>query len=258
MLISPDRTMNLVEAAVRDATYGRALLGGLNLDGGLRDRARELVVKSERAGEPPGDLLRRLLGEMLRDLTERRHEVVFNAAIERLERSSEPIPGAPDLWTTDAQDTVVRPDGPLVMVSFSHGDFDDVRALVEALRARGVNVTWDQDQRPGSHIPTWVVSTYQRADWIVLACSPSYGASVQRQMRDPVTAPSVGKGVAQEVRMLCTEDLHYGSARFVPAMLPNAQPGHIPLVARGQLRYVVPDEYDALAEAVKRPGPRAG
>ncbi len=274
VLMNPAQTLTLLQGALRDAPFGQNFLGGVVLTGGMRATARHLVINAERAGDPPGDLLRRILVALLSEVTEPRHQIVFNAAIERLDRSEAAIPGAPpsalalasdDTDVADATDVANEqrpnaerpPDGPLAMVSFSHADAAEVESLVHALRIRGVNITWDRDQESGGTIATWVVSTYQRADWIVLACSPNYGASVEDLLKNVVGTPPTGRGVAQEVRLMCSEDLHYGPARFVPVMLTGAALEHIPLVALGQPRYAMPEQLGALAEALKQPGPRS-
>ena len=334
----------LVQAAVRDVPRAKNFINGIEFRGTAQALARRLVVKAEPLGNPPGEMLARILGELLAsEPIAGEPLLVLNAALERLRSrhtaspgdpspvttstasSGEPTPataltgspgepstataltGSPgepstvatrvdaskkrpqanDVKAPDAGALAVHYEPPanaplarpragqglarpragqglarpragqgLVMVSFSHRDFDAVKALIAELRQRGVRATWDQDQAPGSDIPVWVWSTYQRADWVVLACSAHYYDSVEGLLRDPVAAPSTGKGVAQEARFMASEHIHHGPERFVPVLLPGSEPHHIPLLAQGKLRFSVPDQYDELARRLREPRPR--
>ena len=212
----------LVQAAVGNRPRAKNFINGIEFRGTPQVMARRLVVKAERLGDPPGDVLARVLGELLAsEAIDGEGLLILNAALERLQRphtvapgdappateSPEPPKTRPRPVSTEPPETHAEPpgldssaqdappsDGPLVMVSFSHRDFDAVKALIAELRQRGVRATWDQDQAPGSDIPVWVWSTYQRADWVVLACSAHYCDSVEGLLHDPVAAPSTGQG----------------------------------------------------------------
>ena len=270
----------LVQTAVGDQPRAKNFINGIEFRGAGQVMARRLVVKAGPLGDPPGDFLARILGELLAsEAIDGQSLLVLNAALERLQRPHTAAPGepppavespdAPQTPQTQSQAVQVDPpgpgesvhgaptgDGPLVMVSFSHRDFDAVKTLVAELRARGVRATWDQDAPPGSDIPIWVWSTYQRADWVVLACSGHYHDSVEGLLRHPVAAPPTGKGVAQEVRFMASEHIHHGPERFVPVLLPGSQPHHIPLVAQVKLRFSVPDQYEDLARCLRKPRSR--
>ncbi|MEM7675764.1 MAG: toll/interleukin-1 receptor domain-containing protein [Myxococcota bacterium] len=263
----PRALRTMARTALADVDRGPNFLRSAQFGGRPLDVARWVVNEGERLGTPSGDFLARILRTLKMDAVDDHQLIVVNAALERLERSMVSPPGTPPSAPPASHQTYpARPaststnhhDGPMVMVSYRTLDAESVRALIDALRAQRVNAVWDQDQPNDSDIPAWVWSTYQHADWIVLACSPAYAQAISGFLVEPSQAPSTGKGVAQEARFMATEHLTQGPGRFVPVLLPGALPDHVPLVARGKFQYRYPDQLHQLAQHVRSPrGSRA-
>ncbi|MEM7674531.1 MAG: SUMF1/EgtB/PvdO family nonheme iron enzyme [Myxococcota bacterium] len=254
---------SMVKSALVGVHRGPNLLRNARFDGRPLDIARALVVQTERLGTPPGDFLARILKELWDDAAEDQQLLVLTAALEQLEgpvtiprhalpprdSAAEFAPQSSALSRTDR----LHHDGPTVMVSYRLVDIDQVRPVVDELRAQGVNVVWDQDQSNDSDIPVWVWATYLRADWILLACSEAYDRAIKELLHAPHRVPKFGKGVAQEARFMAIEHLHSGPERFVPVLLPGARPEHVPLVAKGKFTYALPDQQHLLIEHLRHP-----
>jgi len=253
----------MVRTALSGVDRGHNFLRTARFDGRPLDVARALVVQTERLGTPPGDFLVRILKELWDDAVNDEQLLVLTAALEQLESAAN---RPADIATSDHSSAefdaqLPRPrradqphrDGPMVMISYRLVDIDQVRPWIHELRARGVNAVWDQDQPNDSDIPVWVWATYQRADWIVLACSEAYDRAVKDLLRAPNKVPEFGKGVAQEARFMATEHLNRGPGRFVPVLLPDSRPEHVPLVAKGKLHYTLPAQLAQLAQHLQYP-----
>jgi len=131
-------------------------------------------------------------------------------------------------------------DAPRVFISYSHDSAehaDRVLALADALCAGGINVILDRyvHSSPAEGWPLWMERNLKAADSVLLVCTETYCRRVRAE-----EMPGQGTGVRWEGRIVYNE-LCYGAnpggTRFIPILLPGAEPIHIPDPVRGYNHY---------------------
>jgi len=158
---------------------------------------------------------------------------------------------------TEGIGTMADPKSPSAFLSYSHDSTehaDRVLALAYALRDRGIDVILDRfvHPAPAEGWPLWMERNLKAADFVVLVCTATYCRRVRAE-----EMPGQGTGVRWEGRIvynhLCYGD-DPGGIRFIPILLPGAEPTHIPDPVRGHnyYRITVFDLSDAGFDALYR------
>ncbi|MBV8316451.1 MAG: TIR domain-containing protein [Planctomycetaceae bacterium] len=131
-------------------------------------------------------------------------------------------------------------DAPRVFLSYSHDSAehaDRVLALADALCDYGIDVILDRfvHPAPAEGWPLWMERNLKAADFVLLVCTETYCRRVRAE-----ETPGQGTGVRWEGRIvynhLCYGDDPSG-IRFIPILLPGAEPTHIPDPVRGHSHY---------------------
>lgn len=152
--------------------------------------------------------------------------------------------GAPprDAFTASRATTVPR-----VFISYSHDSAKHAAAvldLAQHLRDDGVDCWIDQfESSPAAGFPRWMREQVQRADFVLLVCTPTY-----RRRFDGAEEAGKGLGVTYEGLLITQEVYDAGSrnTRFIPVLLPGGLSDDVPIILRGSKWYEVPRSYDLL------------
>ncbi|MBV8610884.1 MAG: TIR domain-containing protein, partial [Singulisphaera sp.] len=118
-----------------------------------------------------------------------------------------------------------------VFISYSQDSPEHARRvldLADALQNGGLDVILDQyvHPAPDEGWPLWMERNLKAADFVLLVCTETYCRRVRAE-----ETPGQGTGVRWEGRIvyneLCYGD-NPGGTRFIPILLPGAEPIHIP------------------------------
>ncbi|MBV8264839.1 MAG: TIR domain-containing protein [Planctomycetaceae bacterium] len=130
-------------------------------------------------------------------------------------------------------------DAPRVFLSYSHDSdehADRVLALAYALRDRGIDVILDRfvHPAPAEGWPRWMERNLDEADFVLLICTETYRRRAMGQ-----EAPGRGLGVRWVGSLISNRIYHdqTSGSRFIPILLPGAEPTHIPDPVRGHNHY---------------------
>ena len=131
------------------------------------------------------------------------------------------------------------PKSPSAFISYSH-DSDDhagrVLELADALRGRGINVILDQYVHPAPEEgwPRWMDRNLDEAQFVLMVCTATYRRRVRGEEE-----PGHGTGVRWEGTLIYNRIVYGepGGIRFIPILLPGAEPTHIPDPVRGHKHY---------------------
>lgn len=152
---------------------------------------------------------------------------------------------------------------PRIFISYSHDSpehQDRVLALADRLRANGIDAEIDQyEQSPAEGWPDWCEAEIDKADFVLVVCTPTYCEQMQRKQ-----APGAGRGVLWEARLIKQElyDADSANKKFVPVLFSDGRPEDIPRAIKGASFFWIetPDGYEALYRlltrqpAVRKPG----
>src|SRR5580704_16408959 len=118
---------------------------------------------------------------------------------------------------------------PRVFISYSHDSgkhCDRVLYLADRLRADGIDARIDQYiQSPPEGWPGWCKTELEQAGFVLMVCTETYLRRVDRKEE-----PGVGHGVLWEGRLInqYLYDAGSVSANFVPVLLADGSPDHVP------------------------------
>ena len=144
---------------------------------------------------------------------------------------------------------------PRVFISYSHDSRehqDRVLALADRLRADGIDASLDQyEQSPPQGWPDWCEAEINKADFVLVICTPTYCERMQRRQ-----APGAGRGVLWEARLIKQElyDADLGNKKFVPVLFSDGRPEDIPRAIKGASFFWIETEdgYEALYRLLTR------
>jgi hypothetical protein len=128
---------------------------------------------------------------------------------------------------------------PQVFISYSHDTpehADNVLALADSLRARGIGVILDQyvHPAPDEGWPRWMDNHLDAASFILMICTETYRRRVMG-----LEQPGTGLGVKWEGNIIYNRiynDERTGS-RFIPILFAGSDESHIPNPVLGHTRY---------------------
>src|SRR5512135_1033399 len=134
-------------------------------------------------------------------------------------------------------------DAPRVFLSYSHDSdehADRVLALADALREGGIDVILDRyvHPAPAQGWPRWMEQNLDTARFVLMVCTETYRRRVMGQEE-----PGKGLGVDWEGNLIYNAIYHRirndqpSGSRFIPILLPGAEPAHIPDPVRGHNHY---------------------
>ena len=133
-------------------------------------------------------------------------------------------------------------DAPRVFLSYSHDSaehVDRVLALADALRAGGIDVILDRYvDDPDEGWPRWMAQNIEAARFVLLVCTETY-----RRRAMGREEPGKGLGVDWEGNLIYNAIYHRirndqpSGSRFIPILLPGAEPAHIPDPVQGHSYY---------------------
>ncbi len=127
---------------------------------------------------------------------------------------------------------------PRVFISYSHDrdeHRDRVLDLADRLRADGIDAIIDQYiQSPPEGWPGWCKTELEQAGFVLMVCTETYLRRVDRKAE-----PGVGHGVLWEGRLInqYLYDAGSVSTKFVPVLLADGSPEHIPTPVKGGTIY---------------------
>ena len=130
-------------------------------------------------------------------------------------------------------------DTPRVFLSYSHDSdahADRVLALADALCNLGIDVTLDRyvHPAPAEGWPRWMDRNLDQAQFVLMVCTATY-----RQRVMGLEEPGKGLGVRWEGSLIYNRIYHDqpSGSRFIPVLLPGADPVHIPNPVQGHAYY---------------------
>ncbi|MDC0669742.1 SEFIR domain-containing protein [Nannocystis radixulma] len=136
---------------------------------------------------------------------------------------------------------------PRVLISYSHDSEhhrESVLQFAQQLRAWGIDAALDRfNPVPTEGWPRWMMAQVREADFVVLVCTRNYRGRFEGSFES-----GEGKGVAFE-GLLAIQHLYEAHAintKFIPVSFTGAEEDAIPLVLRPYVRYVLPDQFEAL------------
>ncbi|HEX3531484.1 MAG TPA: SEFIR domain-containing protein [Thermoanaerobaculia bacterium] len=143
---------------------------------------------------------------------------------------------------------------PRVFLSYAQVPEDHkqrVAELAASLKAAGLDVVYDGDvtspQGPPEGLPQWMLDQIEQADWVLVICNEAY----YRRFRGKET-PGVGLGSRWEGAIIGQALYNDGAVnrKFIPVLLGDDQPAHIPEPLRSARWYRLPAEFPRLAAAL--------
>ena len=130
-------------------------------------------------------------------------------------------------------------DVPRVFLSYSHDSdehADRVLALADSLCDRGIDVILDRyvHPAPAEGWPRWMERNLDAAQFVLMVCTATYRRRVMGEEE-----PGQGTGVRWEGTLIYNRIAYGepGGIRFIPILLPGAEPTHIPDPVRGHNHY---------------------
>jgi len=133
---------------------------------------------------------------------------------------------------------------PKVFISYSHDSpehADRVVALANRLRAEGVEAILDQFEEfgPPEGWPHWMTRHLRDADFVLMVCTEHYYARVMA-----LEKPGIGQGVRWEGKIVFQYlyEADTINQRFLPVLLRDGKPEHIPDPLRSFHRYQLDSE----------------
>ena len=141
-----------------------------------------------------------------------------------------------------------------VFVSYAHSNDQHrqrVRSFVAHLRAQNLQVVVDTDVRspagPSEGWPRWMENQVENADWVLLFIDETY-----RRRFDGREDPDKGRGVTWE-GCIISNRLYSASTKntkFIPVLADEADWNLLPSVISGATFYRIPQQQQALSEAI--------
>ena len=151
-------------------------------------------------------------------------------------------------------------DAPRVFLSYSHDSVEHaarVLALADALCDGGIDVILDRyvHPAPAEGWPRWMDRNLDAAQFVLMVCTATYRRRVMGQEE-----PGKGLGVDWEGNLIYNAVYHRirnnqpSGSRFIPLLLPDSEPAHIPGPVQGHSYYRITafDLSDAGFEALYR------
>src|SRR5271166_4248609 len=130
-------------------------------------------------------------------------------------------------------------DAPRVFLSYSHDSAEHaarVLALADALCDGGIDVILDRyvHPAPAEGWPRWMERNLDAAQFVLMVCTATYRRRVMGEEE-----PGQGTGVRWEGTLIYNRIAYGepGGIRFIPILLPGAEPTHIPDPVRGHNHY---------------------
>ena len=130
-------------------------------------------------------------------------------------------------------------DAPRVFLSYSHDSAehaDRVLSLADSLCDRGIDVIFDRyvHPAPAEGWPRWMERNLDAAQFVLMVCTATYRRRVMGEEE-----PGQGTGVRWEGTLIYNRIAYGepGGIRFIPILLPGAEPTHIPDPVRGHNHY---------------------
>jgi hypothetical protein len=130
------------------------------------------------------------------------------------------------------------PEAPTrVFISYSHDSqahADEVLALANRLRDGGIDCSLDQyEESPPEGWPQWMDRQILESQFVLVVCSDFYLKKLHGQVK-----PTEGLGVRWEGKLVY-QHLYNAAAnsKFIPVLLPNGQPEHVPTPLQGATYY---------------------
>ena len=106
----------------------------------------------------------------------------------------------------------------------------------DALCDRGIDVILDRyvHPTPAEGWPRWMERNLDAAQFVLMVCTETYRRRVRGEEE-----PGQGTGVRWEGSLICNRIAYGepGGIRFIPILLPGAEPTHIPEPVRGHNHY---------------------
>lgn len=139
-----------------------------------------------------------------------------------------------------------------VFISYSHDDDEHERRILdfsERLRAEGIDAVIDQyTPWPPEGWPRWMERQLNEADFVLLACTPTYHRRVSGDEQ-----PAVGRGVCWEAVLIYNQLYRekVESTRFIPVLFEGSGEENIPGPLAGHAHFRVDDE-DGYEELYRR------
>jgi hypothetical protein len=132
------------------------------------------------------------------------------------------------------------PERPTVFISYAHESDDHaarVLAFADKLVADGIDVILDQyNPHPPQGWPAWMDDGLNRANFVLMVCSPAYYRRVKRR-------EAAGKGLGVQWEGNLIYNALYGNVsqgdKFIPVLLTGFSPDDIPELACGFTRYQI-------------------
>jgi SEFIR domain len=126
---------------------------------------------------------------------------------------------------------------PKVFISYSTDSplhADAVLGLANRLRAEGIDCSIDQyEESPPEGWPQWMEKQIRESEFVLVVCSEFYLKKMHGQVQ-----PNEGLGVRWEGKLLYQILYNEGAnTKFVPVLLDNGKPEHIPTPLQGATHY---------------------
>jgi SEFIR domain-containing protein len=124
-----------------------------------------------------------------------------------------------------------------VFISYSHDSqahADEVFALANRLRADGIDCSVDQyEESPPEGWPQWMDRQIRESQFVLVVCSEFYFNKLHGKVK-----PDEGHGVKWEGKLVY-QHLYNEAAnsKFIPVLLANGKPEHIPTPLQGATHY---------------------
>lgn len=131
-----------------------------------------------------------------------------------------------------------------VFISYSYDSqphADAVLALANRLRVDGIDCSIDQyEECPPEGWPQWMERKIRESHFVIVVCSEFYLKKLLGQVK-----PNEGLGVRWEGKLVYQNLYNDGAnTKFIPVLLDNGKPEHIPTPLQGATRYRPSEQAD--------------
>ena len=143
-----------------------------------------------------------------------------------------------------------------VFISYSHDSPEHkarILALSNRLREEGVDCGIDQyELSPAEGWPTWCNKQIEEADFVLVACTPTYSRRFRKEEE-----PGRGLGVTFEGHIVTQElyDAQGRNRKFIPVVFSADDLTQIPVTLRGASRFKLDDQYQGLYQLLTGQNP---
>lgn len=133
---------------------------------------------------------------------------------------------------------------PKVFISYSHDSqahADSVLDLANRLRADGLDCSIDQyEESPPEGWPQWMERLIRESEFVIIVCSEFYLNKLLGKVK-----PTEGLGVRWEGKLVYQHLYNDGAnSKFIPVLLANGKPEHIPTPLQGATYYRPDNQQD--------------